>query len=299
MGGNAFNNIEIIKKENINPTINKFFEELNRIYPNINFEYKLLGSTGKKDYSGDIDVGIDINLFLNEDDTPKLKEWDIKSEEFYEKFDDFYKVSKTSTRKQTIIKTILFFISSRINKESSEIESNSKSISLWTLFNKFNQYDINNKLEKYVQIDLMVGNLKWLEYSLYTDVYSDNTVKGYHRNLLLAALFSNKEFSLNPSFGLKKKSDNSFISDDPNEIINILNDIYNISLDYNISLNYFDLLSKLKENLNENDYNDIIQIYFKKINMRSSSVVPSNFISKWKENNEKWNLKMSKITGEK
>ena len=47
-----------IPKAFIDPTLNKYYEELERLYPNHKNAFKTfvpVGSVGKKDFSGDID----------------------------------------------------------------------------------------------------------------------------------------------------------------------------------------------------------------------------------------------------
>ncbi|MFA5489578.1 MAG: hypothetical protein WC284_10210 [Candidimonas sp.] len=59
MGGNAFKDIERIKRTNINPTLMDFCNHIGMSENLEKFIENLLGSCGKQDDSGDIDVGID------------------------------------------------------------------------------------------------------------------------------------------------------------------------------------------------------------------------------------------------
>ena len=76
-GGNVFGTTSSIKKEYILPTLEKFTSELKRIYPKINFKFSTLGSVGKKDESGDIDLGMSVDQFMTKDGEPLLSNWDI------------------------------------------------------------------------------------------------------------------------------------------------------------------------------------------------------------------------------
>ena len=60
-GGNVFDSTSNIRKEYIQPTLTKFTAELKRIYPKIDFKFNTLGSVGKKDESGDIDLGMSVD----------------------------------------------------------------------------------------------------------------------------------------------------------------------------------------------------------------------------------------------
>ena len=64
-GGNVFGTTSSIKKEYILPTLDLFTKELKRLYPKVNFKFESLGSVGKKDESGDIDLGMSIDNFID------------------------------------------------------------------------------------------------------------------------------------------------------------------------------------------------------------------------------------------
>jgi len=55
MGGNAFPDVGAIHQSEVEPTLTKLFKQLQLAYP-----HAILGSTGKKEFSGDIDIAIDI-----------------------------------------------------------------------------------------------------------------------------------------------------------------------------------------------------------------------------------------------
>jgi hypothetical protein len=58
-GGNVFGTTAPIAKDKIEPTLEKFVEELSKVFPNkaSTFNsFEKLGSAGKKDMSGDIDI---------------------------------------------------------------------------------------------------------------------------------------------------------------------------------------------------------------------------------------------------
>jgi len=57
---------------------------------------------------------------------------------------------------------------------------------IWT---KFNQYDENGEIpNKYVQIDLMFGNIDWLEFAYWSPNESETKYTAHHRSALLAAI---------------------------------------------------------------------------------------------------------------
>ena len=67
-GGNAVSNVQKIAQNNVQPTLDKFYQVLLGVYPNLKWDDTIfkLGSTGKKDFSGDLDIGIDFNAIQRE-----------------------------------------------------------------------------------------------------------------------------------------------------------------------------------------------------------------------------------------
>lgn len=75
MGGNVFKNLDVrkIKREDIFETIARFIDNIS--YPDLTYDYvvqNLMGSTGKKEVSGDIDVALNNHKakFVGEEDWP-------------------------------------------------------------------------------------------------------------------------------------------------------------------------------------------------------------------------------------
>lgn len=64
MSGLAITNISKVKKENIIPTLNLLQQKVFDMFYVTRNMWCILGSTGKKDYSGDIDIAIDYNKLL-------------------------------------------------------------------------------------------------------------------------------------------------------------------------------------------------------------------------------------------
>jgi len=52
-------------------------KELKRLYTKVYFKFETLGSVGKKDESGDIDLGMGIDNFIDSKNNPLLSNWNI------------------------------------------------------------------------------------------------------------------------------------------------------------------------------------------------------------------------------
>jgi hypothetical protein len=142
-GGNVFDDVMSIKREYIEPTMDAFAKELFRIFPNFRAEFSRLGSVGKKDISGDIDLGLSSKLFFDDNGKPRLKEWGFDPKEYTVLLDKFTKRARTSKPEQLALRTMLTLMGEKINNNSKLITTNDKSASTAMLFSRFPQFDKN------------------------------------------------------------------------------------------------------------------------------------------------------------
>ncbi len=288
-GGNVFSNVSVIKKENIDSTLKEFDKEFKNIFSKVNLNYIKLGSVGKKEFSGDLDLGIDSSLFFNKNKLPNLNIFDIDKKEFNDLFIKFKSRSRTSSDYQIMLRVMLSIISKKINSESLLMKSDDKSSGNGMLSISFPQFNEKGKvLKNNVQIDLMVGNLDWLNFSYYSEKYIDN-VKGLHRTQLIVSLFSNKGYIFSHNSGVKDKNTNKIVASKPEELLELLNKIYKISLNIDILQNYFKLQKYLVDNLNKVEYNNIIDIYLRILDSTRADI-PFDLQKYWKDNKNRLNL---------
>ena len=69
-GGNIFAGTDDIPREFIEPTLNKYYEELARLFPQhagVFDSFEPVGSVGKKDVSGDIDLALDLKVMFGDE----------------------------------------------------------------------------------------------------------------------------------------------------------------------------------------------------------------------------------------
>lgn len=159
-GGNAVSNVQKIAKANIQPTV----DELNKIifekYPNLKWDDTifLLGSTGKKDFSGDIDIGIDFNAIKEDSEQTVL-------DEIKQLFKFLYNAN--------VCKEI------KINDITNDM--------LHIAFPQYNQK--HEKLERNVQIDILITpNKKFCLFYMYSPAQDETKYKAAHRNELFRAI---------------------------------------------------------------------------------------------------------------
>lgn len=163
MGGNVFGNTAPIKKEDIKPTLLQFFKQFKQVFPKAEpffREMKTLGSVGKKDYSGDIDLALSEKSFDN------VEDWGLDRNHIMKLFEGFKKRARTSSDDQLMKRAVIVAIAEKIQQSSTDILVDVKGSSSGALFLMFPQYNTEGKeLDDNVQIDINVGDVDWLEFS--------------------------------------------------------------------------------------------------------------------------------------
>lgn len=281
-GGNVWDNSAPIKKEYIKPTLEKFKAEFTRIFPvaSKHFEQVItLGSVGKKDMSGDIDLAISENAFKDTED------WGLDAAHLTELFAKFKKRARSATDEQLMKRAVITGIAEIVNKESKMIETDIKSAGSGTLFCQFPQFDeSDNETDLSVQIDVNVGDIDWLRFAYYSDSYKGN-VKGLHRTQLMLALFSYKDHTFSHNYGVKNKQSQEIVANNPEQAIELLNKMYGFKITEKILENYFELQKFLQANLKEEDLHAIWNIYLKILDSTRCDV-PEDLHAYWVEHQD-------------
>ena len=290
-GGNVFGTTSSIKKENIQPTLEKFTIELKRIYPKIDFKFSTLGSVGKKDESGDIDLGMSVDQFMTKDGEPLLANWDINKDEFDALYEKIRKRASSATETQSKLRAMLELAAIGIEKKSQFIDTDIKAAGGGSIFCMFPQFDKNNQEieNKSVQIDVNVGNLDWLNFSYYSNTYKDN-VKGLHRTQLMLAMFKALDMMFKHNTGVTLRSTGETLATNSQEAIDVLNKGFNLSLSQDILHDYFELMNALKKNLPKEKLNQILDIYLKILDSTRADI-PFDIQDYWIANQERLGLK--------
>ena len=289
MGGFVFkeSNVQSIKRENIQPTINQFIKEFIDIFPNTNNWFNplvTLGSVGKKDISGDIDLGIDEKYLDN------VLYYDLDKDEVNSLFEKFKKRARTATDYQLTKRAIIVSIANRINNSSSSINVDIKGSGAGALYCEFPQYDIqNNQLGYNVQIDLNFGNIEWLKFAYFSDSYTGN-IKGLHRTQLMLHMFAYKGYVFSHNYGVKNRETQEIVANNPQQAIELLNKLYDIDITENILLNYNTLQEYLHNHLSIEELNGIYDIYIKTLDSTRCDI-PDDLQEYWIENQNRLGLK--------
>jgi hypothetical protein len=292
-GGNVFGTTTSIEKANIEPTVEKFVDQLSRVFPAKASSFKTfekLGSAGKKDISGDIDLSYDVKNIFPDGKTPDFKGWGVDEQRYNELVAQFSKRARTASPEKIQLRAMIVLIGEKINKTLPDVEVDDKASGSGSIFCAIPQYDSKgNKLDKAVQTDINIGNPGWLRFSYYSQTYSGN-VKGLHRTQLMLALFANKDRTFGHSTGVVDKETGKQEASTPQEAIVLLNKLYGFKLTQDILDDYFKLEDFLKKNLSTEEYNSIIDRYLKILDSTRADI-PDNLQQYWIDNQDRLGLK--------
>ena len=289
MGGFVFkeSNVQSIKRENIKPTIDKFIESFLKLFPDAHYWFEpltTLGSVGKKDISGDIDLGID-EKYLDD-----IRYYNLDTNEVNALFDKFKKRARTATDNQLMKRAVIVSIANIIKNESDLINVDDKGSGAGALYCEFPQYDESgNSLGYTVQIDLNFGNIEWLKFAYFSDSYTGN-IKGLHRTQLMLHMFTYKGYVFSHNYGVKNRETQEIVATNPKQAIDLLNKLYSIDITENILLNYNTLQEYLHNNLSENVLNSIYDIYLKTLDSTRCDI-PEDLQEYWINNQNRLELK--------
>ena len=287
MGGNIFDSTKPIKKEHIKPTMKNFLIQFKEVFPKAEPYFggmKTLGSVGKKDYSGDIDLALSGKSFDN------IEDWGLDKEYVTKLFDGFKKRARTATEEQLMKRAVIVAIAQKIEGSNSDILVDVKGSGAGALFLAFPQFDENNEeVGDNVQIDVNVGDVDWLEFAYYSSTYKGN-VKGLHRTQLMLAMFANKGYIFSHNYGVKDKETQEIVANNPKQAIELLNREYNIDLDLSTLSDYFKLIEILRTNLSREELEGILNRYLKILDFTRADI-PEDLQDYWIEKQGELGLK--------
>jgi hypothetical protein len=292
-GGNVFGTTTSIEKANIEPTVETFVEQLSRIFPAKASTFKSfekLGSAGKKDVSGDIDLSYDIKNIFPDGKTPDFEGWGIDEQKYNELVAQFAKRARNASPEKIQLRAMIVLIAEKINNALPDVEVDDKASGSGSIFCAIPQYDsLGKKLDKAVQTDINIGNPGWLRFSYYSHSYAGN-VKGLHRTQLMLALFLNKGKTFGHSTGVVDKETGEREAATPDEAIALLNKLYGFRLTQDILDDYFKLEDFMKKNLSTEEYNSIMDRYLKILDSTRADI-PENLQQYWIDNQDRLGLK--------
>jgi len=225
MGGNIFKDkATSITKDRVGPTIEAYKRALGEIFPmkahSLSF-FEPVGSAGKKEVSGDLDLAIDSTHIVRSFTKPELQKWGIEYETWNSLYDKIHKRARTSTPEMSKMRALLSLISEKLSENGVQLGGD---VTAGNIFTCFPQYDDSGPTNDCVQIDWMVGDIDWLTWSYYS--HGEYGLKGLHRTQFLVALFSEIGYTFNHFSGIKKKKTKEWTITSPEDALQLLSEHY-------------------------------------------------------------------------
>jgi hypothetical protein len=271
MGGNIFKNkATSIPKHRIEPTIRAYMQKLAEIFPTKAqslTSFEPVGSVGKKEVSGDIDLAIDWTQIVESFTGSEIEKWGIEWDDWNDLYTQIHKRSRTATYYMSKMRALLTLISKKMSEHN--IDTGDR-VTAGNIFTCFPQYDKSGPTNDYVQIDWMVGNIDWLRWSYYS--HGERNLKGLHRTQFIVALFSEIGYTFNHFSGIKKQNTSEWIITSPKDALDMLSKHYgHISLED--TLTFAKLHSWLLKSKNESYVSVILR--YRNILTKQKATLPN------------------------
>ena len=224
MGGNIFKNIATaIPRDRVEPTIEAYTKALGEIFPmkahSLSF-FKPVGSAGKKPVSGDLDLAIDWTHIVRSFTSDEIGKWEIEWDDWNDLYTKIHKRARTATYQMSKMRALLTLISAKLTEKMNVNDR----VTAGNIFTCFEQHDESGPTGDYVQVDWMVGDIDWLQWSYYS--HGEQGLKGLHRTQFLVALFSEIGYTFNHFSGIKEKKTSEWTITSPEDALQLLSNYY-------------------------------------------------------------------------
>jgi len=263
MGGNIFkDHASPICRGNIRPTLQYYIKHLGYIFPNKKKVFKNfypVGSVGKKDVSGDMDLAIDFSHFFDGEDfnEAELQDYLIFPDEFRQLYKKIKSRARTATDEMCKRKAFLKLLAYPLTSEGVIHVANEKTTH-GNIFSLFPQYDRLGRLNESVQIDWMVGNLPWLKFAYHSG--EGGELKGMHRTQLMVAMLSHKGYTFMHLNGIKDKKTQEFVATTPEQATALFCKLYG-KFEKDDFYSFFRLHTFLEKYSSPQEYEEVIKTY--------------------------------------
>tara|TARA_R110001592_G_scaffold88930_1_gene261691 strand:- start:1270 stop:3279 length:2010 start_codon:yes stop_codon:yes gene_type:complete len=270
-GGNVFKgeSVDSIPLAFIEPTLNEYYEELSRLFPQHSSkftDFTPLGSVGKKAKSGDIDLAVDVEeLFPQSKVTDEvLQSWNLNPADWKATYEKMVKRARTAKPSEVELRAFLYEIARYIGENSQIIKTDLKKVRPGQMFSLFPQIsDSGEQKDVGVQIDWMMGNKNWLKFSYFSPAPTESQplLKGLHRTQLLLAMFLAKDHSFKHVGGVFDRKTGEKVAHSPAEAMRLLGKLYGTNVSPEVFNTFEGALEWLMGNVSEQDKNRALDVY--------------------------------------
>jgi len=297
-GGNVFaGKTTGIKMDDITPTLQAYFAELKSVFPKKagifnETNFVPLGSVRKKEVSGDIDLGVSATDLLDKEmSDASIAAWGLDPAAVATEFEALKKRARTSTPEQLRMKAFLKLLTRYINEHAPTLHCDEAKVTDGNIFGLFPQIDVKGQhVGTGVQIDWMVGDLKWLRFSYHSAAYpKGSNVKGLHRTQLMLAAFQVAGLSFAHVTGVKDKATGEVIARDPDQALGILSKRLGFKITQADAEDYYKLHTLFKTKMKPEDYNTLLNIYFKILDSTRADI-PDDMQDEWRKRKDSLGL---------
>ena len=272
-GGNVFvgEDVDAIPLEYIQPTLEKYYEELSRLFPEHaeHFQqFEPLGSVGKKARSGDIDLAVDVKtLFpMGKVTDASLESWNLDPTSWRATYDKMVQRARTATPSQVELRAFLYELAKYIGENSEIIKTDLKKVRPGQMFSLFPQItDTGEQLDVGVQMDWMMGNRDWLKFSYFSPTPSEQQpmLKGLHRTQLVLAMFGAKGYAFKHVGGVFDKATGKKVAHSPSQASQLLQKLYGAPIALEDLDSFNSIYGWLTTNASEKDKNGALDSYLR------------------------------------
>jgi len=272
-GGNVFKGERVgaIPLEFIQPTLESYYEELGRLFPQQTAFFQTiepLGSVGKKAKSGDIDLAIDVSELApsRKIDDQMLQSWELDPQAWADTRARFAKRARNATDEELDLRAFLYELAKYIGENSQLIKTDLKKVTSGGMFSLFPQIsDSGDQQEIGIQVDWMLGNKDWLKFAYFSDVPSvdQEMLKGLHRTQLIVALLGVKGYSFQHAKGVYRKGTKEKVVTSPQQAVELLEKIYGAPVSIEEMRNFNSLYGWIQANLSDSDKIEVFRYYLK------------------------------------
>jgi len=297
-GGNVFaGKTTGIKMDDITPTLQAYFAELKSVFPKKasifnETNFVPLGSVRKKEVSGDIDLGVSATDLLDKEmSDASIAAWGLDPAAVAQEFEALKKRARTSTPEQLRMKAFLKLLTRYINEHAPTLHCDEAKVTDGNIFGLFPQINAAGEhVGTGVQIDWMVGDLKWLRFSYHSAAYpKGSNVKGLHRTQLMLAAFQVAGLSFAHVTGVKDKATGEVIARDPDQALGILSKRLGFKITQADAEDYYKLHTLFKTKMKPEYYNTLLNIYFKILDSTRADI-PDDMQDEWRKRKDSLGL---------